>query len=447
MDFEKIYREKLTTAAEAVKIVKSGDYVEYGFCAITPYELDRAMEERLKGLENVQIHGGVLLRQPAIFEMDDPGAHFTWNSWHMSGIERRMIKKGNAFYAPMRYSELPRYYRDGNSRVDVAMFIVSEMDRHGRFHFGLSASHMAAICEKAEHIIVEVNPNMPRCLGDGEASIHVSDVSMIVESDEPIPELLDGKISEIDQKVAELILPCIPNGACLQLGIGGMPNAVGTMIAQSDLKDLGVHSEMYVNAFLKMAKAGKINGKKKNIGRYQQNYAFAAGSRELYDYLNDNPECVAAPANYMNDIRVVAQLDNFISINNAVNLDLFGQINAESAGISHISGTGGQLDFMLGAYLSKGGKSFICCASTYTDKQGQLQSRILPTLAKGTIVTDSRTCPQYIATEYGMINLKGASVWERAERLISIAHPMFRDELIKEAEKMHIWNCTNRIAV
>ena len=248
----------------------------------------------------------------------------------------------------------------------------------------------------------------------------------------------------MDQAVARLIVDQIPDGACLQLGIGGMPNAVGSLIAESDLKDLGVHTEMYVDAFVDIAKAGKITGAHKNIDRYRQTYAFAAGTKKLYDYLNDNPECMSAPVDYTNSIATISSIDNFISINNAVDVDLYGQISAESSGIRQISGAGGQLDFVMGAYLSNGGKSFVCLSSTFTNKKGETFSRILPTLHNGSIVTDTRSNAHYIVTEYGMANLKGKSTWERAEALINIAHPDFRDQLIKDAETAHIWRRSNK---
>ena len=305
---------------------------------------------------------------------------------------------------------------------------------------------MWGVIKAAKKIIVEVNENMPRCLGGFENSIHISKVDMIVEGpNDPIAEMgAGGPATDVDKAVAKLIVEEIPNGACLQLGIGGMPNAVGSLIAESDLKDLGVHTEMYVDAFVDIAKAGKINGSKKNIDRFRQTFGFGCGTKKMYDYLDDNPEMMSAPVSYTNDIRSISALDNFISINNAVNIDLFGQVNAESAGIKQISGAGGQLDFVLGAYLSKGGKSFICCSSTFTTKDGQLKSRILPTLDNGSIVTDTRANTHYVVTEYGKINLKGLSAWQRTEALISIAHPQFRDELIKEAEKMHIWRRSNK---
>lgn len=446
MDYSQEYKQKLVSADEAVKIIKSGDWVDYGWCTGTPDALDKALARRTDELKDVKLRGGIILRPLDVFEREDAGEHFTWNSWHMSGIERKYISRGFAYYAPIRYSELPRYYRDSANPDDVAMFQVAPMDKHGYFNFGPNASHMTAVCETSKKIIVEVNANMPRCHGGFENGVHISDVDYIVEGENPAMGILGGggAPTEVDQAVARLIVEEIPNGACLQLGIGGMPNTVGSMIAESDLKDLGVHTEMYVDAFVDIARAGKINGSKKNIDRYRQTYGFAAGTQKLYDYLDENPELMSAPVSYTNDIRSISSLDHFISINNAVDLDLFGQVNAESAGIRHISGAGGQLDFVLGAYLSNGGKSFICCSSTFTTKDGQLKSRILPTLNQGSIVTDTRTNVHYLVTEYGKVNLKGLSTWERAEAIISIAHPQFRDELIAEADKMKIWRRSNK---
>ena len=446
MDYKKLYASKLCTAKEAVKDVTSGDWVDYGWCTGHPVALDKALAERMPELEDVKIRGGIALWRPAIFDIENPADHFCWNSWHMSGIERKAVNEGFAFYAPIRYSELPRYYAENVEPIHVAMFQVAPMDEHGFFNFGPSASHMASMCKRAQIIVVEVNQNMPRCLGGFNEGIHISQVTHIVEGDNPpIAEMGASKATAVDEAVAKLIVEEIPNGACLQLGIGGMPNAVGSMIAESDLRDLGVHTEMYVDAFVDIAMAGKINGSRKNIDRGRQVYAFAAGTKKLYDYVNNNPECMSAPVDYTNCIQSVAALDNFISINNAVDIDLFGQVSSESSGTKQISGAGGQLDFVMGAYQSRGGKSFICLSSTFMNKNGELQSRILPTLHNGSIVTDTRANTHYVVTEYGMVNVKGLSTWQKAEALISIAHPDFRDELIKEADQMHIWRRTNKI--
>lgn len=446
MDFQGLYRSKLTTAEEAAKIVKNGDWVDYGWCAGIPVALDHALAKRMPELYDVNFRGGVLMWAPEIFKIDKPEEHLTWNSWHMSGIERKAIESGFGYYAALRYSELPRWYRENVGKVNVTMIQVSPMDEHGFFSFGPSASHLRAVCEVSDVIVVEVNQNMPRCLGGFHEGVHVSEVSMIVEGDNPpIGQLAGaGAPTEVDSAVAKLIVEEIPNGACLQLGIGGMPNTVGSMIVDSDLKDLGVHTEMYVDAFVDIAKAGKINGSKKAIDTGRQAYAFGAGTQKLYDYINNNPECMSVPVSYTNDARVIAQIDNFMSINNAVDVDLFGQVNSETAGLRQISGAGGQFDFVMGAYLSKGGKSFICCSSTFAKKDGTLVSRIRPTLANGSVVTDARPCVHWFVTEYGKVNLKGLSSWQRAEALISVAHPSFREELIADAQKMGIWKRSNK---
>ena len=446
MDYQALYQQKLTTAAQAVQVVKSGDWVDYGWCTNHPIELDKALAARKDELHDVKIRGGVTMWMPEIAKAEDAGEHFTWNSWHCSGVDRKIISKGMGYFIPMRYSELPRFYRENLDPVDVVMIQTTPMDEHGNFNFGLACSHIASIISRAKHVIVEVNTNMPWVNGLNGTEVNIKDVDAVVEGLNPaIPELGGGGApTDVDKAVAELVVSQIPNGACLQLGIGGMPNTIGAMIAQSDLKDLSVHTEMYVDSFVDMANAGKITGRCKKLDNGRQVFAFAAGTKKLYDYINHNPEVMAAPVDYTNDVHVISQIDNFISINNCIDLDLFGQINAESAGLKHISGTGGQLDFAMGAYKSNGGKSFICMASTVTGKDGVTKSRIVPTLTPGSICTDPRTCGHYIVTEYGMVNLKGLSTWERAEKLIGIAHPDFREQLIQDAEKMHIWRRSNK---
>ncbi len=445
MDHQALYQQKLTTPEQAVKAVKSGDWVDYGWCTNHPVALDKALAARKDELTDVKVRGGVTMWMPEIAKAEDAGDHFTWNSWHCSGIDRKIIGKGMGFFAPMRYSELPRFYRE-NVSVDVAMIQVTPMDSHGNFSYALAASHLADMLDKAKIVIVEVNKNMPWVYGLTGSEINIADVDYVVEGDDPAVAQLGGggEPTDVDRAVAKLIVEQIPNGACLQLGIGGMPNTVGSMIAQSDLKDLGVHTEMYVDGFVDMALAGKLTGRNKALDKGRQVYAFAAGTQKLYDYVDRNPAVMAAPVDYTNDVRVLAQLDNFISINNAIDMDLFGQVNAESAGLKHISGTGGQLDFVMGAYLSKGGKSFICMSSTVTGKDGSVKSRIVPTLTPGSIATDPRSCVQYIVTEHGMIDLKGLSTWERAEAIISIADPQFREQLIQDAQKMGIWRRSNK---
>lgn len=446
MDYQALYKQKLTTPDEAVKIVKSGDWVDYGWCSTHPRALDRALAARKDELFDVKVRGGISMWTPEITLVEDAPEHFTWNSWHCSGVDRQIIQRGVGFFSPMRYSELPSFYRDCLPPVDVVMLQTTPMDEHGNFNFGLQCSHLDAVISRAKHVIVEVNTNMPWVNGLSGTEVNISHVDAIVEGDNaPLEELsAGGPPTDVDRAVASLVVEQIPNRACLQLGIGSMPNTIGSMIAQSDLKELSVHTEMYVDAFVDMSLAGKITGRYKKVDQGRQVFAFAAGSKRLHDFVRNNPEVVAAPVDYTNDVRVISQIDNFISINNCIDMDLFGQVNAESAGLKHISGTGGQLDFAMGAYLSNGGKSFICMSSTVTGKDGVTKSRIVPTLSHGSICTDPRTCIQYVVTEYGMVNLKGLSTWERTEGIIGIAHPDFRDALIKDAEEMKIWRRSNK---
>ena len=412
-----------------------------------PVSFDAALAKRLPELHGIKFRGGILCHVPEIFKIENQAEHFCWNSWHMGGIERKAVAAGYAYYSPLRYSELPRYYRESPDPLNIAVIVVAPMDSHGYFNLGPCASHLADAARKADKVFVEVNKNMPVCLGGYDNCLHISQVDGIIEGDNPPIDQLGGggAPTEVDQAVARLVVDRIPNGACLQLGIGGMPNAIGAMIAESDLKDLGVHTEMYVDSFVDMAKAGRITGRCKNIDNGRQVYAFGAGTQKMYDYLDNNPECMSVPVDYTNDVRVISSLDNFISINNAIDVDLYGQVNAESSGTRAISGAGGQLDFVLGAYLSKGGKSFICLSSTFFNKKtGQNESRIRPTLHPGSVVTDTRANTDYLVTEYGVARLKGLTAWERAEALINIAHPDFREQLIADAEKMGLWRKSSK---
>ena len=445
MNFRALYADKLTTAEEAVKVVRSGDWVDYGFGAILPVALDNALAARKDELEEVHCRGGTELWVPAVVQVPAHESPFTWNSLHMAAGVRQLMGQGNIFYLPMRFSETPRYFRENVKSVDVAMFQFPPMGEDGYFRFGIGATHTAAICERAKHVIIEVNRNMPACRGGEETKIHISQVSMVVEGDNPSLEMAAARGASPEEAViARLIAEDVPSGACLQLGIGNLSNMVGEALAQTDIKNLGVHSEMYVDAFVVLAKAGKVTGSLKALDRGRQVFSFAAGSKELYEYIDDNPEVYSAPIDYVNDVRVISALDNFISVNGAVEVDLFGQVNAETAGLRHISGSGGQQDFVLGAYLSRGGKSFIALPSTHTGKDGTVKSRIAGILARGGVVTDTRTNAHYIVTEHGKANLKGLAAWERAEALIAIAAPRFQDQLVGEAEKMGIWRRSNR---
>lgn len=441
------YRDKLVSAETAVKVVKSGDWIDYGTQNSRVVALDEALAKRKGELRDVKVWSLLTLLPPKILEVDPEGETFTWNSWHLSGLDRKIAGTGKpVYYSSMRYSELPRYVREHIEPINVAMMQVCPMDKHGWFNFGPQNSHSKAICDRAEILIVEVNHNMPRCLGGYEEAVHISQVSYVVEGNNPpmvcLPETAP---TEVDQKAAEFIIRELSDACCIQLGIGGMPNAVGKMIAESDLKNLGCHTEMLVDAYLDMQESGRLTNLKKNIDPGKLVYSFAVGSQRLYDFINDNPQCAIYPVNYTNKPAVAALNDKLVSINNAIEVDLYGQVCSESSGTRMVSGTGGQLDFVLAGYESRGGKSIICLPSCYEGKDGQKRSRIVPTLAEGAIVTGPRSAVQFIVTEYGIFEMKGKTVWQRAEGLINLAHPQFREELIKAAEMQGIWRKSNRI--
>ena len=446
MSWMEEYKKKLVTADDAVKVVKSGDWVEHAFGVAGANELDAALARRVDELWDVKIRCDIGAWPHYTNEADPTGEHFYWNSWHCGGLDRKYYNQGVLSYVPMKFHECPVMTRKDAVPPNVFMATVSPMDKHGYFSFGAGCPSAWAAIEKAQYVLLEVNTNMPRVLGGNQESIHISQIDYVVESSNmPLPTIPDVPPNETEQKIAEHIIERLYDGNCIQLGIGGIPNAMGAMIAASDLKDLGVHTEMYVDAYVKMTKAGKVTGARKNIDKYKQVFSFAMGTKELYDFIDDNPGVIAYSVDYTNSPVVVAGIDDFISINACIEVDLFGQVCSESVGPRHISGTGGQLDFVEGAYKSKNGQSFICMTSTFDGKNG-LVSRIKPILTPGAIVTSPRTATHMVVTEFGIANMKGKSTWERAEALIDIAHPKFRDELIKEAGEMKIRRKSSKIA-
>ncbi|ABO50310.1 acetyl-CoA hydrolase/transferase [Desulforamulus reducens MI-1] len=438
------YKRKLVSADEAVKVIKSGDWIDYGQFAGQVISLDKALAARKEELKDVKVRAMMRVSgMPEIIKADPEAESFSFMSWHCSGIDRKLCDQNLCHYLPMTFRELPVMY-ERDCHVDVGMTQVSPMDEHGYFYFGLQNSATKRMLDKAKVVIVEVNKNQPKVFGGNEECIHISEVDYIVEHDSPMPLIPSAPISELDKKIASYIVPLIEDGSTIQLGVGGMPNAVGNAIAQSDLKDLGIHTEMFVDAMVDMVEAGRVTGKKKNIDKGKIVFTFGLGSQKLYDFVHANPMIATYPVDYCNYPNYIAMNDKVIAINNIIEMDLFGQACSESAGPRHISGTGGQLDFGEGAYFSKDGKAFLCFSSTFTKKDGTLMSRIRPMLTEGAVVTTHRAVTNYVVTEYGIVNLKGRSTWEKAEALISVAHPDFRDQLIKEAQKMNIWRKSNK---
>lgn len=446
MNFEQDYKSKFVTADEAVKVVKSGDLVHYGEFVMNSHILDAALAKRKDELKDVTIRTVTCPFPPQTVLADPEREHFIYNDWHFSGASRKLHDKNLCNYISLTYHEGPSFYERGYVPVDVALIKVTPPDKHGFCNLGTSNSITHAFVDAAKIVIAEVNESVPRCLGGLRETLHVTEIDYFVEGDhKPLINLPELPISDTDKAIASIILDQIKDGDCLQLGIGAMPNAVGAMIAQSDLKDLGVHTEMLVDSFVDMYDAGRITNLRKQLDKGRMVYTFAMGTKKLYDFLDQNPVCASFPVSYTNDPAVIRQQDNMICINNAVEIDLFSQVCSESSGVRHISGTGGQLDYIFGSYGSKGGKGLVCLTSTYKDKEGNLKSRIVPTLTPGAIVTVPRSMNYYVVTEYGIANMKAKSTFERAEALINLAHPDLRDELIAEADKMGIWVRTNKI--
>lgn len=445
MNFAEEYKRKLKTPEEAVKLVKDGDWVDYSVGIGFPVLLDAALAKRKDELRDIKIRGSLAMQPIQAVEQDRERRTFTYNSWHCSGYERKLCDEGLCNYIPMIFRNMASYYRRYLT-VNVAMISVAPMDSKEFFNFSMVNCTTRAILDAADLIILEVNEHMPHVYGGQEDCIHISEVDVVVEGEhKPLAQLPVPPATEIDEKIASLLLPHIPDGATIQLGIGGMPNSVGKLMAESDLKDLGMHTELLSDGFVDLYEAGKLTNSRKTLHRGKGVFGIALGSQRLYDWVGENQGLLSFPMDYVNQPSVMAQMENMISINNCIAIDLYGQVSSESAGTRHISGTGGQLDFSTGAYDAPGGKGFICMTSSYRDKAGNLKSRILPKFTEGDIITTPRTQAFYIVTEYGIVNLAGRSTWERAELLISLAHPDFRDELIAAADKQKIWRNSNRI--
>lgn len=443
MDFQQEYRNKLRTPDEAVRVVKSGDWVDYMTNVAFPELLDAALARRVDELHDVKVRGNLIMNPLKIVEADPKREHFIYNSWHCSAYERKLCDQGLCNFIPMVFRNLEPYYKHFLT-VNVAMCSVTPMDKHGYFNLSTATGIGRGILMKADVVILEINERLPKVCGGCGQQIHISEIDMIVEGEHsPLPTVPMHPVTPEDRTVAEQIMTMIPNGATVQFGIGSMPNVLGSMMAESDLKDLGMHTELLADAYVALAEAGKLTNAKKNVLPGTGVTGLAFGSEKVYEFVDENPGVAFMPLEIVNSPEVIGKIDNMMSINNCIAVDLFGQVSAESVGTRQISGTGGQLDYLTGAAMSHGGKAFLCMTSTFKDKAGNLHSRIIPTF-HGDIVTDPRSQAYYMVTEYGMVNLVGRTTWERAELLISIAHPDFREELIQQAEAQKIWIRSNK---
>ena len=397
-----------------------------------PDVFDKALAARKDDLKNVKIRSCISTKPRAVLEADPGGEHFHMFSLHFSGYDRKMHDAGRCNYMPLNLGEVPDYYRRFIEPVDIVILKTCPIDAAGYFNFGAANLWHRAVIERAKLVIVEVSRGLPYVLGE-QNGVHVGEVDYIIEGDDlPAAELPGVPMTEVDRAVARLIAAEIEDGSCLQIGIGAMPNAVCRLLLDSGVRDLGVHTEMLVDGIAELHQAGRITGARKALDRGRIVYTFALGSSALYALLDHNPDFECHPVDYTNQPHIIMRNDRMVSINNTTQVDLQGQAASESDGHRHISGTGGQSQFVRGAYASRGGKSFICLSSTY-DKRGERRSRIVFELTAGNVVTTTRSDIMYVVTEFGMINLKGKSVAERAMALISIAHPDFRECLERQA--------------
>ena len=438
------YRRKLVTAQEAVMLVQDGDWVDYSHSCSFPEALDAALAARKGKLRDIKVRGAISMKPIQVVEQDPEQESFTYNVWHGSALDRKYMDQGLAYYIPMLFRDCGSYYKRGYAPVNVAMVSVSPMDEYGYFSCGLNNGCIQEMLDAAEHIILVVNENMPVIYGLEGDRIHISEADYVVEGGKDICLAPGGSANEIDKQIAANIFPHLYDGITLQLGIGGMPNALGELIAESDLKNLGMHTELMSDGYLKLYQAGKITNQKKKLNRGKGVFSICIGSRELYAFLHQNPDVLSAPMRYVNDPEIIRQLDHFVSISGCVSMDLYGQVCSETSGTRHISGTGGQLDFVTGAYMAEHGQAFLTMPSTFTDKQGIKHSRILPKFTEGDVITTPRTQAPSMVTEFGVARLPGLTAWQRAEAIISIAHPDFREELIAAAEQQKIWRKSNK---
>lgn len=425
---------RVVNAAEAAGLVRSGDWLDYGAIVNQPDVFDTALAARVADLRDVKIRACLSVRPRAVLEADPNGEHFQWFNLHFSGYDRKKHDAGISHYIPVNLGEIPDYYRRFIDRVDIAILKCRPMDENGVFNFGGGNLWHRAVIERARVVIIETNSTLPLCYGDNNG-VHASEVDFVIEGDgAPPPELPAVPPTDADRAVGRLIANEIEDGACLQIGIGGMPNAVCAMLLESGAKDLGIHTEMLMDGLGDLYRAGRVTNARKQLSPGKCVYSFALGTRALYDTIDGNPDFQCLPVENTNMPHVIMQNDKAVSINNTTQMDLQGQAASESDGHRHISGTGGQLQFVRGAYASNGGKAFICLSSTY-ERRGVRKSRIVLNLTPGNIVTTPRSDMMYVVTEYGIANLKGKSVAERATALIGLAHPDYREGLAREARE------------
>lgn len=427
-DWQKLYREKIMTAEKAVTHIKNGDRVVVAHLIGAPLPIIDAMTENYKAYENVEITG-MLTNDGQPYADEKCKGHFHLSPMFAGKGTAKALAAGYADFVPTNFSEVPYLLRNVN-RPDVALVQTSLPDENGNVSLGLSADYTIVAAREARTVIAEVNAQCPRICGD--TSIHISQIECIVETDRPIVQIEPTPISEVERNIAGYCAEMINDGDCLQLGLGAIPDAVLGLM--KDKKELGIHSEIIGDGVKTLCEAGIITGSRKEIDKGKVVATSLFGSKELLSYAHENPVFELYPVDYTNDVRTISQISNMVSINSCVEIDLTGQVCSEAVGLRQISGVGGQVDFVRGAKLSRGGRSIIACYST---AKGGAISKIVPQLGMGTPVTTLRTDVDYVITEYGIAHMRGQSLRNRAKALIAIAHPNFRDELTEKVDRTY----------
>ncbi|MGE5421708.1 MAG: acetyl-CoA hydrolase/transferase family protein [Ignavibacteriales bacterium] len=433
--FREMYQQKLCSADDSAKLFKPGDTIVAPLSNGQPPAIINAVAKRiLEGdLADIIYVSGVDARWFDLYQPELEGKVLI-DTGFLGPATRHWVGQGMFTYTPCRLGETVDVVTKCR-KLDIATLVVSPMDEHGFFSTGCNVDWgwESAKTGNPRHIIVEVNENMPRTFGSNH--LHVSEISAIVENTIPLVELPEIPLLKEDEMIGHFIADMIEDGSCLQIGIGGMPNAIANFLKNK--KDLGIHSEMLTDTMVDLYYDGVITCSQKNFNPYKWIGSFALGTRKLYDFINNNPLVEMHSTRYVNDPYTIGQNDKMISVNGTLEVDLSGQAASESIAFTQYTGTGGQLDFIQGAWRSKGGKSFLTLYSTYTDKEGNVKTKIVPSITSGAFITVSRTDIQYVVTEYGVAYLKGQNLRTRVKELVNIAHPDFRDQLLFEARKMN----------
>lgn len=427
MDWKEYYKSRCITLQEAVEKIKSGDRVVYGHAVGEPNLLGDALVANKDRYKDVEIVHMVCMGKGEYCK-PEMAENFRHNSMFVGGLARDAIFEGRGDYTPVYFSEIPKLFRDGYMDIDVTLVQVSPPDKHGYCSLGVSVDYNMQAVHSAKMTIVEVNDQMPRTLGD--SFVHVTDIDYFVEVSHPVIELAPPKITDIERAIGQNCASLVEDGSTLQLGIGSLPDAL--LLFLKDKKNLGIHSEMISEGAISLIESGVINNSEKTLHKGKIVVSFLMGTKKLYDFADDNPMFYMAPVDYVNDPYVIAKNGKMVAINSCVQVDLMGQVASESIGLKQISAVGGQVDFVRGANMSRGGKAIIAMPSTIG---GGKISKIVPFLDQGAAVTTNRCDVNYIVTEYGIAEMRGKTLRDRARALINIAHPKFKPELIEEWER------------